>query len=189
MGVCGLALVLCSCDGRSNKEDAQDLGSVTVNLPSAKPVPTATAAPEDNGQAPLSEGRTEPLRDPTPAEARREQAEDLTTASAGTQDDASDKRDVKDSEAAGGTTAAKRPSEPVGTTAAKLPLSDAVVARTIERIGYACGEVAGTTPINDDTQVGSYKVTCSSGDSYRASLVDGRYRFRRLSNTGSEASR
>jgi hypothetical protein len=61
--------------------------------------------------------------------------------------------------------------------AAKLPLPNRVIARTIERIGYACGQVASTV----EGDAGVYKVTCTSGHSYQATPVRGRYRFRRLS--------
>lgn len=63
-------------------------------------------------------------------------------------------------------------------TAARLPLPNAVIARTIGRIGYACGQVASTTAI--DGAPGAFKVTCTSGHSYRAAPVRGRYRFKRL---------
>jgi hypothetical protein len=60
--------------------------------------------------------------------------------------------------------------------AASLPLPNAVVARTIERIGYSCGKVTGATA---GSSPGVYQVTCSSGDTYQATPVHGRYRFRR----------
>lgn len=62
--------------------------------------------------------------------------------------------------------------------ATSLPLPDAVIARTIERIGYACGGVASATPVEVDDP-GTYKVTCTSGQSYQARPVYGRYHFRR----------
>jgi hypothetical protein len=61
---------------------------------------------------------------------------------------------------------------------ASLPLSNAVIARTIERIGYSCGEVASATA---GESRGVFRVTCSSGQTYQASPVRGRYRFRRVS--------
>jgi hypothetical protein len=64
-------------------------------------------------------------------------------------------------------------------TTARLPLPDATVARTIHRIGYACGRVVSTTGI-DGAADGVFKITCSSGDSYQATPVRGRYHFRRL---------
>ncbi len=68
---------------------------------------------------------------------------------------------------------------PIAATDAKLPLPTATIARTIERIGYACGSVASATAV--DGAAGAFKITCSSGDSYRAAPVGGRYHFRRWS--------
>jgi hypothetical protein len=65
--------------------------------------------------------------------------------------------------------------------AASMPLAASTVARTIGRIGYACGRVASTAAIEGEGS-GVYKVTCTSGHSYRAAPVRGRYRFKRLSN-------
>jgi curved DNA-binding protein CbpA len=62
-------------------------------------------------------------------------------------------------------------------TTATMPLSNGVIARTIGRIGYACGSVTSTTAV--EGTAGVFKVTCSSGDSYRAAPVRGRYHFRR----------
>ena len=59
--------------------------------------------------------------------------------------------------------------------AAKLPLSDRVVARTIDRIGYDCGEVASTA-----AEGGSgFAIACTSGQTFHARKVRGRYRFSR----------
>jgi hypothetical protein len=66
----------------------------------------------------------------------------------------------------------------VAPTAAKLPLPKAVIARTIGRIGYACGQVASATAV--EGSAGVFTVTCTSGHSYRAAPVRGRYHFRRL---------
>jgi hypothetical protein len=60
-----------------------------------------------------------------------------------------------------------------------MPLPNKVVARTIERIGYSCGAVASTAPVEGGA-AGVYKVTCTSGQSYQAKPVNGRYRFKRL---------
>jgi hypothetical protein len=73
--------------------------------------------------------------------------------------------------------AAESPSAPM--VAAKLPLPDRVVARTIHRIGYSCGQVASTTAV-DGGAPGVFKVTCTSGHSYQATPVRGRYHFRRM---------
>jgi len=62
--------------------------------------------------------------------------------------------------------------------AASLPLSNRVIARTIARIGYSCGSVVSTTSV-EGAGPGVYKVACSSGETYQATPVRGRYRFRR----------
>ena len=66
--------------------------------------------------------------------------------------------------------------EPAAATAteANLPLPKATISRTIERIGYPCGSVSSIATVD-----GVFKVTCSSGDSYRAAPVGGRYRFKK----------
>jgi hypothetical protein len=61
---------------------------------------------------------------------------------------------------------------------ARMPLPHRTVARTIDRIGYRCGSVASATPV--DGAAGIYKVDCTSGQSFQARPVKGRYRFRRL---------
>jgi hypothetical protein len=66
------------------------------------------------------------------------------------------------------------PAQPV---AAAMPLPNSVIARTIERIGYQCGAVASTAPVEGSS--GVFNVTCTSGQTYQASSVHGRYRFRR----------
>ena len=62
-------------------------------------------------------------------------------------------------------------------SAVAAPLSNATIARTIGRIGYACGRVVSTSAIEG---AGAFKVTCTSGDSYRAAPIRGHYRFKRL---------
>jgi len=68
--------------------------------------------------------------------------------------------------------------EEAGVAAARMPLPGPVVARTIRRIGYRCDRVASATAMADGP--GAFLVTCSSGDSYRAAPVRGRYHFRRV---------
>lgn len=62
-------------------------------------------------------------------------------------------------------------------SAAALPLPTPVIARTLARIGYPCGQVASSVP---GGSAGVFKVTCSSGHSYQATPVRGRYHFRRV---------
>jgi hypothetical protein len=65
--------------------------------------------------------------------------------------------------------------------AADLPVSTKLIARTIERIGYRCGDVSSAAPAEGKAQ-GVYRITCSSGQTYQATPVRGRYHFRRLGN-------
>jgi DnaJ domain len=66
---------------------------------------------------------------------------------------------------------------PVTVPAATLPLASSTIARTIERIGYGCGRVVSETGV--EGSAGVFNITCSSGDTYRAAPVRGRYHFRR----------
>lgn len=68
-------------------------------------------------------------------------------------------------------------SAPVSAAAATLPLTNATIARTIQRIGYGCGRVVSATGVEGTP--GAFNITCSSGDTYRAAPVRGRYHFRR----------
>jgi len=66
---------------------------------------------------------------------------------------------------------------PATAVAASMPLSNGVLARTIHRIGYPCGRVSSTVA---GGAPGVFTVTCTSGHSYQAAPVHGRYRFRRM---------
>lgn len=59
---------------------------------------------------------------------------------------------------------------------AAMPLSNATAARTIDRIGYRCGSVTGT----ESSGGGVFLINCSSGQRFRASPRNGRYRFKRI---------
>lgn len=76
--------------------------------------------------------------------------------------------------------AAAAESASVTAAAVKMPLPNATIARTIERIGYGCGRVVSTSDVEGNG--GVFNITCSSGDTYRASPIRGRYHFRRLSS-------
>ncbi len=67
---------------------------------------------------------------------------------------------------------------PAAAVVASMPLPNKTVARTIDRIGYSCGSVASATPV--EGAAGVYRVVCTSGQSFQARPVNGRYRFRRL---------
>jgi hypothetical protein len=60
------------------------------------------------------------------------------------------------------------------------PLPKAVIARTLDRIGFRCGSVTSTARIEGSDDPSAYRVRCSSGQTYRASARSGRYRFTEL---------
>ena len=175
-----LAIVLGAWTGlESGNDNQQAQQGLTVDLP----ISLATTAPADVAtpasvsssseedverprEAPQVAARIEPARPPLQIDLPNEVPAKVAPA---------DKDQT--SESPSGEFAAEPAVPAVGT--AKLPLPDAVVARTIGRIGYECGQVASTTSMEDEAP-GTFKVTCTSGDSYRAAPVNGRYRFRRL---------
>lgn len=67
--------------------------------------------------------------------------------------------------------------QPARALAASMPLPNSVIARTIGRIGYPCGSVASTSGAGSP---GVFTVTCTSGHSYKAAPVRGRYHFSRV---------
>jgi hypothetical protein len=149
---------------------AQAEPAVSTELPAAKPAvaaPASAAPVMAQAAQPEPQVRAAPVRRAVPApkprvEQQVAQAQPLEVPAA----------DV--AEASAQLAADPLAPQPV---AVPMPLPNAVVARTIERIGYSCGEVASTSPMGGD---GVFKVTCTSGQSYRAAPVHGRYRFKRL---------
>lgn len=65
---------------------------------------------------------------------------------------------------------------PAPASSPAMPLSNRAIAGTIERIGYSCGTVTATEAAGG----GVYTVSCSSGQRFRASPRNGRYRFKRI---------
>lgn len=61
---------------------------------------------------------------------------------------------------------------------ARVPLSDAAIARTIERIGFPCGAVVSSNRVENSGGDAVYKITCSSGASYQGTNKGGRFFFR-----------
>jgi hypothetical protein len=66
---------------------------------------------------------------------------------------------------------------PAPAVVSAMPLPHKTVARILDRIGYRCGGVTSATPV--DGAAGVYTVACTSGQSFQAKSVNGRYRFRR----------
>ena len=173
-----LAIVLGAWTGLESGNDNPQAQQVTTDLPISLPAPAPDSAAAPAAASTLSEEKIAPP-EPSPqlaaqtAPARPPLQIDLP-AEVPAKAAPADNQALEN--ASGELTA-----EPAAASvrAAKLPLPDATVARTIGRIGYACGQVASTTVMEGEAP-GTFKVTCTSGDSYRAAPVNGRYRFRRL---------
>ncbi|HEX5238166.1 MAG TPA: hypothetical protein VFW39_06865 [Sphingomicrobium sp.] len=168
--------------GLSVRDNAQSIGgerSVTSALPVAKQHATVSSAavadssdvetPTARNEAPAPKPRHAALRHPAPAwvEHSVPQAEEAATAA-----ETLAEQTAADPLAPASAVSAPQP------VAASMPLPNALVARTIDRIGYACGKVASADAV--DGSPGVFRVTCTSGQSYQASPVHGRYHFRKL---------
>ena len=154
-----------------NDNEAQTENAVTLKVPAAKPLPELPGSPL---ALEPSVAEAQPQRPTRAATARVERPRpplqiDLPEEIAG------EAVQSAPTEIANEQAAVESPS--VEATQARLPLPNAVIARTIGRIGYPCGQVSGATAMGEP---GVFKVTCTSGHSYRAAPVRGRYRFRRM---------
>ena len=157
-------------------EPQQTQAGVTAALPPPRPSPAAVLPPAPASRVADAQSRRLPRAAVAAARARRTPARPRPIVSdeqlsQGTQFEPSQPEEQANAQAV----AESRPME----AAAALPLPNAVIARTIERIGYACGQVASTGAVGGESR-GAFKVTCTSGLSYQATPVRGRYHFRRL---------
>ena len=156
--------------------DVQD--SVTVAVPAAKPVARSAVPSEQLASSLIEMQPGQPAR----AESAALRMEDRRPARQPVlrENESPDAAVQTESSATEGDALANDPLAPMPTAAepiaASLPLPNNVIARTIERIGYSCGEVASAAPAGGQ---GVFKITCSSGQTYQAAPVGGRYRFRR----------
>ena len=161
----------------NDNEQAQAENAVTLKVPPAKPLPEIAGSPLALGPS-VEEARPQQPTRAIAATARVERPRpplqiDLPEAQLG---EAAQSSQNPPDEIATEQAAAESPSAEA--TSARMPLPNAVIARTIQRIGYPCGQVASTTAL--EGAPGAFKVTCTSGHSYRAAPVRGRYRFRRM---------
>ena len=155
----------------ASRDVGQQAPDAAVTLPGAPAAAQATAiVPEAvTPEAPDAEPR--PKRDARPA-ASRTRARSVSIAPEPVLEEEQRAEDVPEISAEQVAALTSQTAE-----AGAMPLSDALVARTISRIGYSCGKVASTTAVEGAS--GVFKVTCTSGQSFKATPVGGRYRFRR----------
>jgi hypothetical protein len=155
----------------TGSESAAPGANVTSDLPAARPSPSVAAASpsapaiaETATVVPVEKHAGRRLGRHSFAQKALDQAPSLAI------------HDQPQADLASDATAADPLAPEPAADAATMPLSNSVVARTIERIGYSCGTVVSTTAVEAS---GVYTVTCSSGHTYRAAPSHGRYRFRR----------
>jgi len=172
VGAAGLIGALAGVSVRDHPAPAATKADVTIPLPAARPA--AVAAP---AQAPEIATWTQPIARPRVARSSSPRSHSVAAQPVVVADSAPVDPPPLESAIAEPTPAEAAPVQPV---AASLPLPKSVIARTIHRIGYACGSVTSASAVDGST--GVYKVTCSSGQSYQASPVRGRYHFRKLGN-------
>lgn len=166
----GLVGAWAGLEAGGDAEAQQAANAVTVALPKAGPVTSAVPAPVP---APwVAEARaaqpSHPARHVVRAPVRLAPEERATEIAQRAPEQAATEPAIVDPLAP----------KPAAAVAASIPLPNAVVARTISRIGYPCGAVASASAI--EGEAGAFKVTCTSGHSYRAAPVGGRYRFKRM---------
>lgn len=148
--------------------------AATIGLPAAKPG-AAKAAEVPNAQATRS--TTAPQRTvrttEAPATVRREvPAEALAAIPADSITESIQVVQAATAEPIADSPAAEQ------VAAAALPIAKRDIARTIRKIGYSCGAVDSAVPV-EGGGAGVFKVTCSSGATYRAAPIRGRYHFRK----------
>jgi len=162
--------------GNDNEQAEAPQRIATLRVPQARPAPAveedplfaapalAEARPEPKRRSPVAAARVELNREPLEIELPEQQAAEAPQSG-------QIQPETPIVEAA----VAEAPA--VVATAGRMPLPNATIARTIGRIGYPCGSVASTSEMEGG---GVFKVTCTSGHSYRAAPVRGRYRFKRM---------
>jgi len=163
----------------SDAADAQPPEAVATAAPKEKKLPTLAELWTEPGQ-PAVRTRADPPRRAiyTRAQARRPVREQRQLPSSEAETDLIQPPPDLAGTASADPLAPDARSAPAAMVAARMPLPHRTVARTIDRIGYRCGSVASATAVEGAT--GVYKVDCTSGQSFQAKPVNGRYRFRRL---------
>ncbi len=172
-------LLLSGCDSSQPGQGAED--GVTVDLPEPEPAEVNTqesgnasdtlnvlVPTVDEADAPVlvePEPKPEPAPSPAKAVPKAKEAEsDLEQPESPPQP-------------------AEKPRTPAAPDDVKLlsarpPLSDGAIAGTLARMGHPCGTVTAANKVDTSDTGGVYKITCSSGDSYRGTNKGGHLFFR-----------
>jgi hypothetical protein len=163
-----IPLFIAACG--SQPENATSDQGVTVDLPGAEPANSANAL----ASAEPLPNATEPA--PPPSEPATAKPEPVPGKAEPTSPPAEPEPAGASADTAPAT--ADPTASAAGATPAQLPISNAQAARTIDRIGFSCGEVVSTERVLTDGGT-VFRINCSSGQSYRGATQRGRLRFRR----------
>lgn len=174
VAACGMGGLAGWWSASSISEAATPAKSVSLSIPVAEPQPTAPIL--DAAPAPASGLPIRQVERPKAATPRLNSAERMPVAP----EPSTTERTFQEDPAQPSLVEQADPLSPAASAStASMPLPNKVIARTIQRIGYSCPSVSSIEPIDGEAD-GVRKITCSSGQSYQASPVNGRYRFRRL---------
>src|SRR5436190_2364513 len=175
VGAVVLGALAGSSIGNGDGSEPASEPAVTAALPAAKPATVAALPLPDRG---IGEAAAQRQREPrTPVKQRAVGSPRLAQLAEAVQAENSAPVETVTEQATPPTASTEASAEAVP---AAMPLPNAVIARTIHRIGYACGEVASTSAVEGAR--GVYTVACTSGASYQATPIHGRYRFRRVAS-------
>ncbi|WP_332811971.1 hypothetical protein [Sphingomonas sp.] len=183
-----LMLGACGSSGSEPTAKEQATSGVTVELPAPEPyrpdpdrnvsIPeapapvaenvVAVAAPEAPEAAPAETKAAEKKAPEKKAAETKTDDEERSTTSAGAAPG-----EEKNAASAGRN---KSDTDAVPTRSGRPPLGDAEIARTIDRIGFACGRVVSSEAVA--SAQGIYKINCSSGESYQGTTKQGHLFFR-----------
>jgi hypothetical protein len=166
-----LSLCLWACGPSAEGENES---GVTIPLPPAVPAAEPPPQPPEqkNGSVPEPEAPEEKAIAGEEADKPAPAAEKAKPPAP--QPKAAEKPEAEPPEAEPATKTVERTGE-------RPPLSDSLIASTIRRIGYPCPSVRSTSAISGDGPSPSgYRITCSSGDTYRGTVINGHLRFRKF---------
>jgi outer membrane biosynthesis protein TonB len=176
--LCHWSLALAGCDDPpAQKPQRQTSGALTIELPEpvtepSRAAPSAEEKAIEPKPAPAEERPTPAAEEKSKLEAAAQETSSPSTAAEPTP---TTPPEAAPEEGADATPAAS-------TQTARPPLPNRVMARTLDRIGFRCGSVTSSVRLEGD-EPSAFQITCSSGQSYRASNRTGRYRFSKWGET------
>ncbi|MDB5698182.1 MAG: hypothetical protein JWN69_986 [Alphaproteobacteria bacterium] len=189
-----MMLAACGSSGSEPAPEGQASNGLTVELPAAEPYQTVTrpeaAAPATAMAAATDKASVEAIPEAAPAdeEAPEKKPPEKTGETKAAEKDrkatpapTAPTAPAEEKQKAAPAKAADRgksdASDEVRLRPTRPPLGDAEIARTIDRIGFACGKVVSSAAVEGGPK-GTYKINCSSGEAYQGTTKGGHLFFR-----------